>query len=370
MLRKILSIKKRYFVIPIAVIIVIAAAVIILNVRQKDMLKFSDFTKEENQYCYQGIPWGVDPDTAEKMLKRTLEQLPSTPDYYNAGSVKMDQYEALMRTEFEEGNRLVTVQILFPNAMDDTSVDYSEIESEALEAFKKQYGESSRESESMGIDGLYHRNTAWYSESEDGKISVLAVQASHNKQRVIDLMIATGEIPREIWENMNSAEKNVQSEEFLPTSKNAISLKDLKGQAGFELGNTWNLSLEEIEETLGMELEQLSEVGNVKNYRIPDDVYLVEAEKDAIFGMQFIDEKMQMAAFSMKESDSNVRDQLYQKIGDELKNLYGEPDINQAVNDISESIQWKSESDGRVTMMACENNAKAEEVCVFIHFLE
>lgn len=31
---------------------------------------------------------------------------------------------------------------------------------------------------------------------------------------------------------------------------------------------------------------------------------------------------------------------------------------------------WKSESDGRVTMMTCENNAKAEEVCVFIHFLE
>lgn len=202
MMRKILSTKKRYFVMLIAVIIVIAAAVIILNVRQKDVLKFSDFTKEENQYCYQNIPWGIDPETAEKKLKRTLEQLPSTPDYYNAGSVKMDQYEALMRTEFEEGDRLATVQILFPDAMDDTSVDYSEIESEAVEAFKKQYGEETRKNDSMGIDGLYHRSTSWYSRNEDGQVTILAVQASHNKQRVVDLMVVTGVVPPEIWEGL------------------------------------------------------------------------------------------------------------------------------------------------------------------------
>lgn len=202
MLRKILSIKKRYFVIPIAVIIVIAAAVVILNVRQKDMLKFSDFTKDEKQYCYQGVPWGVDPETAEKMLKRTLEQIPSIPNYYNAGSVKMDKYEAMIRTEFEEGNRLVTVQILFPSALDDTSVDYSEIESEALEAFKKQYGEETRKNDSMGIDGLYYRSTSWYSRNEDGQVTILAVQASHNTQRVVDLMVVTGVVPPEIWERL------------------------------------------------------------------------------------------------------------------------------------------------------------------------
>lgn len=311
MLRKLSSIKKRYFVIPIAVVSVIAAAAIIWSLRQKDTLDFSDFTREEEQYCYQNIPWGIDPETAEKQLKRTLEQLPSTPTYYDAGIINAGGYKGSFRAEFEEGKRLITVEISFPREMDDTSVDYSEIESEALEAFKKQYGEETRKNDSMGIDGLYHRNTSWYSRNEDGQVTILTVQASHNTQRVVDLMVVTGVVPPEIWErvqkegNLNNAaeqeestdmpnHKNVEnpSEQIKPSStpqeqtstsetqgKIAISLKELKDGEGFGFGDTWNLSLEETEEKLGMELEPLSEVGNVKNYRISDDVYLVEAER-------------------------------------------------------------------------------------------
>lgn len=165
-------------------------------------MDFSDFMREEEQYCYQNIPWGIDPETAEKKLKRTLEQLPSTPTYYDAGIINAGRYKGSFRAEFEEGKRLITVQIFFPREMDDTSVDYSEIESEALKAFKKQYGEETRKNDSMGIDGLYHRSTSWYSRNEDGQVTILAVQASHNKQRVVDLMVLTGVVPPEIWERL------------------------------------------------------------------------------------------------------------------------------------------------------------------------
>lgn len=158
-------------------------------------------------------------------------------------------------------------------------------------------------------------------------------------------------------------------EDYQPTSKIAMSLEDLSDGEKFNFGDTWNLTLSETEEKIGMKLEAMHEIGNVKNYRIPDDVYFVEAERDAIMGMQFIDDKMQMVALSIKESDSDIREQLYQKLCEKIKSLYGEPDRNEIIEEIGDTSTWIAESEEEKTMMGCENNAKAEEVTVLIHFV-
>ena len=200
MTRSVSSIKKRCILAAILVIAAAAAVLIVLAMRERNELKLSEFKSGEN-YCYQGIPWKSDADTVEKMMKRSLEPI-LPPMYFNAGTVELDGHTASVEVEFTDGKQLSTVQFYFPSVMDEPSKDYSDIEKKALEAFEKQYGESDRNTDTMGVDGLYHRSSGWYSESEDGLVTILAVQARHNKQRVIDLLIATGEVPREIWENM------------------------------------------------------------------------------------------------------------------------------------------------------------------------
>ena len=158
-------------------------------------------------------------------------------------------------------------------------------------------------------------------------------------------------------------------EDYQPTSKIAMNLEDLSDGEKFNFGDTWNLTLSETEEKIGMKLEAMYEIGNVKSYRIPDDVYFVEAERDAIMAMQFIDDKMQMVALIIKESDSDIREQLYQKLFEKIKSLYGEPDRNEIVKEIGDTSIWIAESEEEKTMMGCENNAKAEEVTVLIHFV-
>ena len=85
--------------------------------------------------------------------------------------------------------------------------------------------------------------------------------------------------------------------------------------------------------------------------------------------MQFIDGQMQMVALIIKESDSDIREQLYQKLFEKIKSLYGEPDRNEIVKEIGDTSIWIAESEEEKTMMGCENNAKAEEVTVLIHFV-
>lgn len=202
-------------------------------------------------------------------------------------------------------------------------------------------------------------------------ISILGFMTSCGEQEENESINKTPEQIEETsdLEETPTPEETQAPEESLPTSPNAISFKDLSNGEEFGLGDTWNLTLNEIEEETGMKLEALSELDNIKNYRMPEDVYLVEAEREATMGMQFIDDKMQMIALSVKESDSDMREQLYQKFGSELKNLYGDPDSSVTKNDIGESLLWKSESGEAVTLLMCENNGKTEEVCVAIHIV-
>lgn len=66
-------------------------------------------------------------------------------------------------------------------------------------------------------------------------------------------------------EETPTPEETQAPEESFPTSPNAISFKDLSNGEEFGLGDTWNLTLNEIEEETGMKLEVLSELDNMKN---------------------------------------------------------------------------------------------------------
>lgn len=205
MLRKLSSLKKRYFVIPIAVVIVIAAAAIMWNIRQKDTLKLSEF-REGEIFCYRGIPWNTNVNEVERMLGQQLQQLQSTP-VYRAENVTLNGHTAECKMEFINDKRLSAVMFEFQREFEEGTTeykDYSALEKKMLETFEKKYGESHRQADFFGKDGKDHRFSAWYSETADGQVTGLAVHATYDTEHVLDLSVSASVVPPEVWEKLDN----------------------------------------------------------------------------------------------------------------------------------------------------------------------